>query len=64
MSQDITVLVEIVALSPSVTTLSIPPMTLNSIINQQASLILPTLDASYVYSMVSKPTFEASIDGT
>jgi hypothetical protein len=59
MSQDITVLVEIVALAPSVPTLSIPPMTLNATINQKASLKLPTLDASYVYSMVSKPTFEA-----
>ena len=64
MSQDITVLVEIVALASSVTTLLIPPITLNAIINQQASLILPTLDASYVYSMVSKPTFEALIDGS
>jgi hypothetical protein len=57
MSQDITVLI-------SGTAPSIPPMALNAIINQQASLLLPKLDASFVYSISSKQTFAASIDGT
>jgi hypothetical protein len=50
-SQDITAIIE----QPK--PLSIATMTLNATINQEASLDLPQLDASYSYLVTSKPTF-------
>ncbi len=41
----------------------IPNMALNATISQEAFLDLPTLDVSYIYFVVSKHNFEASVDG-
>ena len=43
--------------------LRIPTMALNATINQEAFLDLPKLDVSYIYFVVSKQKFEASVDG-
>ncbi len=60
-TQDITAIVEQpapVAIQP----LRIPNMALNATINQEAFLDLPKLEASYIYVVISKQKFEASVD--
>ncbi len=59
-SQDITAIVEgaVTVVQP----LMIPAMTLNATIYQEAFLDLPKLDVSYIYFVVSKQKFEASMD--
>jgi hypothetical protein len=60
-TQDITVIIEgtIEVFQPQ----RIPNMALNASINQEAFLDLPKLDVSYIYFVVSKQKFEASVDG-
>ena len=38
-------------------------MAMNATIGQEAFLDLPKFDAQYTYIVVSKPKFEASVDG-
>ncbi len=61
-TQEITVIVEQPA-PFAIQPLRIPNMALTATINQEAFLDLPKLEASYVYVVVSKQKFEASVDG-
>ena len=59
-SQDITAIVE--GAVAFVQPLMIPTLALNATINEEAFLELPKLDVSYIYIVVIKQKFEASVE--